>query len=53
MWDFYCKGCVCERVCRLKLILNIKWISQEAFLQSEVCAQHIIGMQRIMTDGDS
>ena len=27
--------------------------SQEAFLQSEVCAQHMIGMQRIMTDGDS
>ena len=27
--------------------------SQEAFLRSEVCAQHMIGMQRIMTDGDS
>ena len=27
--------------------------SQEAFLRSEACAQHMIRMQRIMTDGDS
>ena len=27
--------------------------SQEAFLQSEACAQHMIGMRRVMTDGDS
>ena len=27
--------------------------SQEAFPRSEACAQHIIGMRRVMTDGDS
>ena len=30
MWDFYCKGCVRERVWRLMLILKIKRILQEA-----------------------
>ena len=27
--------------------------SQEAFLRSEACAQHMTRMQRVMTDGDS
>ena len=27
--------------------------SQEAFLQSEAYAQHMTGMRRVMTDGDS
>ena len=27
--------------------------SREAFLRSEACAQHMIGMRRVMTDGDS
>ena len=27
--------------------------SRKAFLRSEVCAQHMTGMQRVMTDGDS
>ena len=27
--------------------------SQVAFSRSEVCVQHMIGMRRVMTDGDS
>ena len=26
---------------------------REAFSQNEACAQHMIGMRRVMTDGDS
>ena len=26
---------------------------REAFPRSEACAQHMIGMRRVMTDGDS
>ena len=46
-------GCVWEKVWRLKRLLKIKWISREvswqAFPQSEPYAEHMTGMQRVLT----
>ena len=53
---FHCNGCVCESV-KTQGKLKIKEVfagsSQEAFPWSEACAQHMTGIRRIMTDGDS
>ena len=52
---FHCMDCVWEGVWRLKTTLKIKGVfagnSREDFLRSEPCAQHITGMQRVMTAG--
>ena len=56
MWDFIVMV-VCERECEDSRQLKTKevfvgslWV---AFLQSEACAQHMTGMQSVMTNGDS
>ena len=50
---FHCMDCVWEGVWRLKTTLKIKGVfagnSREDFLRSEPCAQHMTGMQRVMT----
>ena len=45
---FYCKGCVWERVWRLKISLKTKWISREVIPRSKPHAKHMTGMRRIM-----
>ena len=54
---FYCKGCVCEKECEDSRQLKTKDVfegsSQVAFQRSEACAQHMTGMRRVMTDGNS
>ena len=52
---FHCKDCVCERVTQGKLKIKKVFAgsSQETFLQSEACAQHMTGMRRVMTNGDN
>ena len=56
MWDFFVRV-VCEkeyedsRQSEEQEVFTS--ISREAFLQSEACALHMIGMQRVMTDDDS
>ena len=56
MWVFIVRV-VCERVCEDSRQLKTKevfvGISRVAFLRSEACAQHMIGMRRVMTDGDN
>ena len=56
MWDFIVKV-MCERECEDSRQLKTKEVfagsSHVAFPQSEACAQHMTGMQRVMTDGDS
>ena len=50
---FYCKGCVWERVWRLKLLLKTKWISwedsREAIPRSKLRVEHMTRMRRVMT----
>ena len=38
---------------KLKSKEDLVGSSREAFLLSEVCAQHMIGMRRVTIDGDS
>ena len=49
---FYCKGCACERVWRLKILLKTKWISWEdlweVILWSKPRVEHMTGMWRVM-----
>ena len=56
MWDFIVRV-VCERDCEDSMQLKTKEIftssSRVAFLQSEACAQHMIGMWGVMADGDN
>ena len=56
MWDFIVRV-VCEKECEDSRQLKTKEVfagsSREAFEQSEACAQHMTGMRRVMTDGDS
>ena len=48
---------MCERECEDLRQLKTKEVFagslRVAFQQSEACAQHMIGMLRVMTDGDS
>ena len=48
---------MCERECEDSRQLKTKEFfagsSHVAFPQSEACAQHMTGMRRVMTDGDS
>ena len=52
MWDFIVKV-VCERKCEDSRQLKTKEVfvgsSQEAFLRSEACAEHMTRIQRVMT----
>ena len=55
---FLCKGCVRERESvktqgKLKTKEVFTGNSRVAFQRSEACTQHMIGMRRVMTDGDS
>ena len=56
MWDFIVRV-VCERECEDSRQLKTKEVFtgslRVAFLRSEACAQHMTGIQRVMTDGDS
>ena len=56
MWDFIVKV-VCEKECEDSRQLKTKEFFvgslREAFPRSEACAQHMIAMRRVMTDGDS
>ena len=56
MWDFIVRV-VCEKECEDSRQLKTKEVfagsSREAFPPSEACAQHMTGMRRVMTDGDS
>ena len=56
MWDFIVRV-VCERECEDSRQLKTKEVFtgslRVASLRSEACAQHMIGMRRVMTDGDS
>ena len=56
MWDFIVRV-VCERECedsrQLKTKEVFKGSSRVAFLRSEAYAQHMIGMRRVITDGDN
>ena len=56
MWDFIVRV-VCEREYEDSRQLKTKEVftgsSRVAFQRSEACAQHMIGMRRVMTDGDS
>ena len=56
MWDFIVRV-VCERECEDSRQLKTKEVFagslRVAFQQSEACAQHMIRMRRVMTDGDS
>ena len=56
IWDFivrvvYEKECEDSRQSEKQEVFTSS--SWEAFLWSEACALHMIGMQRVMTDGDS
>ena len=48
---------MCEKECETQGKLKTKKVfvgnSREALLRSEACAQHMTGMRRVMTDGDS
>ena len=52
MWDFIVKV-VCEKECENSRQLKTKEVFasslREAFLRSKACAQHMIGIQRVMT----
>ena len=56
MWDSIVRV-VCERECEDSRQLKTKEVFvgslREAFSQREACAQHMIGMRRVMTNGDS
>ena len=56
MWDFIVRV-VCEKECENSRQLKTKEVFagslRVASLQSEACAQHMIGMRKVMTDGDS
>ena len=56
MWDFFVRV-VCVRECEDSRQSEeqevFTGISREAFLRSEACALHMIGMRRVMTDGDN
>ena len=56
MWDFIIRV-VCERECEDLRQLKTKEVftssSRVAFQRSEACAQHMTGMRRVMTDGNS
>ena len=48
-----CKGCMCEKECQDSRQSEEQEVftgsSQEAFLQSEAYAQHMIGMRKVRT----
>ena len=56
MWDFFVRV-VCKRECEYSRQSEEQEVfmgsSREAFPQSEACAQHITGIRRVMTDGNS
>ena len=56
MWDFIVRV-VCEKECEDSRQSEEQEVftsnSREAFLRSKACALHMIGMRRVMTDGDS
>ena len=56
MWDFAVRV-MCERECEDLRQLKTKEVFtgslRVAFQQSEACAQHMIGMLRVMTDGNN
>ena len=56
MWDFFVRV-VCEKEYEDSRQSEeqevFTGILQEVFLQSEACAQHMTGMRRVMTNGDS
>ena len=56
MWDFIVRV-VCYRDCEDSRFIEDQMCflgnSRKVFLRSEACAQHMTGMQRVMTDGDS
>ena len=56
MWDFFVRV-VCEKECEDSRQSEEQEVfvgsSREVFPQSEACALHIIGMRRVMTDGDN
>ena len=56
MWDFFVRV-VCVRECEDSRQSEeqevFTGISREAFLRSEACVLHMIGMRRVMIDGDS